>query len=97
MHGFEPAGADRLFERWAEIAPERDALVHPGGRMTYARLREHAAVLAGEPVADGARAPMEGSFLPPAAVLAIWKTVSRRNLLDGSRSLGERRWKGRES
>ncbi|MGW2197880.1 AMP-binding protein, partial [Streptosporangium sp. NPDC001682] len=83
MHGFEPAGgaagADHLFERWAEVAPERDALVHPGGRMTYAELREHARVLAGELVAAGVRAGdtvgvlMERSFLLPAAVLAIWK------------------------
>ncbi|MGW0591628.1 non-ribosomal peptide synthetase [Streptosporangium sp. NPDC002607] len=95
MHGFEPAGgaagagrlcegwaevgADHLFERWAEVAPERDALVHPGGRMTYAELREHATVLAGELVAAGVRAGdtvgvlMERSFLLPAAVLAIWK------------------------
>ncbi|WP_326637598.1 non-ribosomal peptide synthetase [Streptosporangium sp. NBC_01755] len=72
-------GADRLFEAWAEAAPGRDALVHPGGRMTYAELREHATALAGELVAAGVRAGdtvgvlMERSFLLPAAVLAIWK------------------------
>ncbi|GAA2870900.1 hypothetical protein GCM10010517_31180 [Streptosporangium fragile] len=83
MRGFElsdgGAGAHRLFGRWAETAPGRDALVHPGWRMTYAELDERTTALAAELVSAGVRGGdtvgvlMERSFLLPVAVLAVWK------------------------
>ncbi|MDP9867531.1 MULTISPECIES: non-ribosomal peptide synthetase [Streptosporangium] len=83
MRGFDPsgekAGAHHLFAAWARTAPTRDALVHRGGRMTYAELEERAGALSEELVSAGTRAGdmvgvlTEHSFLLPVVVLAVWK------------------------
>ncbi|MFD7666687.1 amino acid adenylation domain-containing protein [Streptomyces sp. NPDC059788] len=72
------AGAVALFRQWARAVPGRDALVHPGGRMTYAALARRADDLAAELVRAGVRrgdtvgVTMERSPLLPVTVLALW-------------------------
>ncbi|MGW4470017.1 non-ribosomal peptide synthetase [Nonomuraea sp. NPDC004354] len=83
MRGIDPSGekvgAHHLFATWARTVPDRDALVHRGGRMTYAELEERATILSEELVAAGAGAGdvvgvlTEHSYLLPVVVLAVWK------------------------
>ncbi|WP_167538365.1 non-ribosomal peptide synthetase [Streptomyces albofaciens] len=77
--GEEPGtGAVALFRQWARAVPGRAALVHPGGRLTYAELDGRARALAAEPALAAVRpgdivgVTMERSPLLPVAVLALW-------------------------
>ncbi|MEV5598635.1 non-ribosomal peptide synthetase [Streptomyces sp. NPDC052496] len=71
-------GAVALFRQWARAVPGRDALVHPGGRSTYAELACRAGELAAEFRRAGVRrgdtvgVTMERSPLLPVTVLALW-------------------------
>ncbi|MEU6963754.1 non-ribosomal peptide synthetase [Streptomyces chrestomyceticus] len=72
------AGAVALFRQWVRAVPGRDALVHPGGRTTYAELARRAGDLATRLTRAGVRpgdtvgVTTERSPLLPVAVLALW-------------------------